>query len=112
MHGTSYPTQGNVKVTGRVGPLLQLGAGFHPDLTGYENIFLNASLLGLSREDVDSKLESIIEYSAMDARRVPIQWARIVILGIDGTNSELRRRDFDVYHFQMNEHGQWIVLEP
>ncbi|MHC5062612.1 MAG: ABC transporter ATP-binding protein [Planctomycetota bacterium] len=63
---TSYPTAGTVTVRGRVGPLLELGAGFHPDLTGYENIYLNASLLGLSREELESKLDSIIEYSGLD----------------------------------------------
>lgn len=71
---TSYPTQGSVEVQGRVGPLLQLGAGFHPELTGYENIFLNASLLGLSREELESKLDSIIEYSGLgDFVYSPIQ---------------------------------------
>ena len=63
------------------------------------------------RNKLDIRTRNVTAF-AMDARRVPIQWARIVILGIDGTNSELRRRDFDVYHFQMNEYGQWIVLEP
>jgi ABC-type polysaccharide/polyol phosphate transport system ATPase subunit len=62
---TSYPTRGHVSVVGRVGPLLELGAGFHPDLTGYENIFLNAALLGLSRRQVEARLESIIEYSGI-----------------------------------------------
>jgi len=63
--GTSYATSGTVEVHGRVGPLLELGAGFHPDLTGLENIYLNASLLGLSREQVDQRLESIVEYSGI-----------------------------------------------
>ncbi len=62
---TSYPTAGTVEVEGRVGPLLELGAGFHPDLTGRENIFLNASLLGLSRAEVETRLESIIDYSGI-----------------------------------------------
>ncbi len=51
---TTHPTQGTVYVEGRVGPLLGLGAGFHPDLTGYENLYLNASLLGLTRREVES----------------------------------------------------------
>ncbi len=62
---TSYPTTGTVTVKGRVGPLLELGAGFQGELTGFENIFLNASLLGLSKEDVEAKLEAIIEYSGL-----------------------------------------------
>lgn len=72
--GTSYATSGVVRSTGRIGPLLELGAGFHPDLTGYENIYLNASLLGLSRAELESRLESIIEYSGLgDFVHAPIR---------------------------------------
>jgi homopolymeric O-antigen transport system ATP-binding protein len=71
---TSYPTEGRISVTGRIGPLLELGAGFHPDLTGYENIYLNASLLGLTRREVDQSVESIVEYSGIrDFIDAPIQ---------------------------------------
>ncbi|MFQ5505181.1 MAG: ABC transporter ATP-binding protein [Planctomycetota bacterium] len=63
---TSYPTGGDLEVRGRVGPLLELGAGFHPDLTGFENVLLNASLLGLSREETFSRLDSILDYSGID----------------------------------------------
>ncbi len=63
--GTAYATEGYVTVTGRIGPLLELGAGFHPDLTGYENIFLNASLLGMRRQDVERQLDSIVEFSGV-----------------------------------------------
>ena len=71
---TSRPTEGRISVNGRIGPLLELGAGFHPDLTGYENIYLNASLLGLSRRDVDEKLERIIDYAGIgDFIDAPIQ---------------------------------------
>ncbi len=63
--GIIHPTSGSVSVRGRIGPLLELGAGFHPDLTGYENIFLNASLLGLSREEVEEKLQQIIDFSEL-----------------------------------------------
>lgn len=62
---TAYPTEGYVAVNGRIGPLLELGAGFHPDLTGYENIFLNGSLLGMHRQRVEEQLESIIEFSGI-----------------------------------------------
>jgi ABC-type polysaccharide/polyol phosphate transport system ATPase subunit len=62
---TSYPTTGKITVGGRVGPLLELGAGFHQDLTGRENIALNASLLGLSRAEVEERQESIIDYSGI-----------------------------------------------
>ncbi|MBI4217774.1 MAG: ATP-binding cassette domain-containing protein, partial [Elusimicrobia bacterium] len=50
--GTSHPTEGTVTVHGKRTPLLELGSGFHPDLTGRENITLNAVLLGLTRKDV------------------------------------------------------------
>ncbi len=62
---TAYPTEGMVTVNGRIGPLLELGAGFHPDLTGYENIFLNASLLGMDRRQVERHLDAIIEFSGI-----------------------------------------------
>lgn len=63
--GAIAPTCGSVRVSGRVGALLELGAGFHPDLTGRENIYLNASLLGLSRQDVDQRFESILDFSEL-----------------------------------------------
>ena len=62
---TSYPTAGTVTVQGRVGPLLELGAGFQQELSGFENIYLNAALLGLSKEEVESKLDAIIEYAGL-----------------------------------------------
>ncbi len=61
--GTMYPTSGTVQVDGRVGSLLELGAGFHPDLTGIENIYLNAALLGLQREEVEERLDDIIAFA-------------------------------------------------
>jgi ABC-type polysaccharide/polyol phosphate transport system ATPase subunit len=72
--GTSYPNEGRVTVEGRVGPLLELGAGFHPDLTGYENIYLNASLLGLTRQEVEARVGDIIEFAGIDEYiHVPVQ---------------------------------------
>lgn len=63
--GTVYPTLGSVDVTGRIGALLELGAGFHPDLTGRENIFLNASLLGLHKPEVEARFDQIVEFSGL-----------------------------------------------
>jgi ABC-type polysaccharide/polyol phosphate transport system ATPase subunit len=63
--GVTSPTSGYVHRAGRVGALLELGSGFHPDLTGMENIHLNASLLGLSRLQVRERLESIVEFSGL-----------------------------------------------
>ena len=60
---TSYPTSGTIEVNGRVGPMLELGAGFHPQLTGAENIHLNASLLGLQPAEVNAKFSSIVKYA-------------------------------------------------
>lgn len=57
------PTSGQIAVNGRVGALLELGAGFHPDLTGRENIYLNGSLLGLSRSEIRRKLDDIIAFA-------------------------------------------------
>ena len=59
------PTEGRISVDGRVVPLLELGAGFASELTGYENIFLNASILGFSRVEVKEKLEAILEFSEL-----------------------------------------------
>lgn len=64
--GTLYPTCGSVAVSGRVGALLELGAGFHPDLTGRENIYLNASLLGLQRPQVDERFDRIVAFSGLE----------------------------------------------
>ncbi|MBT6049315.1 ABC transporter ATP-binding protein [bacterium] len=58
-----YPTEGRVWVKGQVYPLLQLGAGFHRELTGIENVFLNGTLLGHSRKEVEEKLPEIIEFA-------------------------------------------------
>jgi ABC-type polysaccharide/polyol phosphate transport system ATPase subunit len=60
------PTSGQITVRGRVSALLELGAGFHPDLTGRENIYLNASLLGLSQEEIDHHFNDIVAFSELD----------------------------------------------
>ncbi len=60
------PTSGRIVVDGRVSALLELGAGFHPDLTGKENIFLNASVLGLSKQDILACYDDIVAFSELD----------------------------------------------
>ena len=65
--GLCPPSEGRVRVRGRVAALLQLGSGFHPDLTGLENIRLNAALLGLSRQRTKEVLDSIVEFAEIGA---------------------------------------------
>lgn len=60
------PTSGTVDVTGRVGGLLELGAGFHPDLSGRENIYLSGSILGLNRSEIEGRLDDIIAFSELE----------------------------------------------
>ncbi|MCT9002797.1 ABC transporter ATP-binding protein [Microbacterium sp. PMIC_1C1B] len=65
MGGIIDPTSGTVERRGRLAALLELGAGFHPDLTGRENVYLNASVLGLSREETDEKFADIVQFSGI-----------------------------------------------
>src|SRR3989442_3843461 len=64
--GTSRPTSGRLEVTGRVSALLEIGAGFHPDFSGRENAYLNGSLLGLSRKQMDRTMPAIEEFADID----------------------------------------------
>jgi len=59
------PTEGRVVVRGAVAPLIELGAGFHPELTGRENIYLNGAMLGFSRSQMQQKFDSIVEFSEL-----------------------------------------------
>ena len=61
--GTLTPSSGTVSVNGKIGALLELGAGFHPDFTGIENVYLNASMMGLSKRQVDEALEHIVDFA-------------------------------------------------
>ncbi|WP_182050210.1 ABC transporter ATP-binding protein [Changpingibacter yushuensis] len=63
--GILTPDSGDVRVRGRIAALLELGAGFHPDLTGRENIYLNASILGLSDEEISARMDSIVDFSGI-----------------------------------------------
>lgn len=60
-----FPDSGSIEMCGRVSSLLELGAGFHPDMSGRDNIYINASIFGLSRKEIDDRLEEIIEFSEL-----------------------------------------------
>jgi ABC-2 type transport system ATP-binding protein len=64
--GILQPTTGEIRTVGRLAALLELGAGFHPDLSGRENVFLNASLLGLHRRDVERKFDDIVAFAELE----------------------------------------------
>ncbi len=61
-----YPTEGSIEMRGRVSSLIELGAGFHPDMTGRENIFTNASIFGLNHKQIEQRLEEIIKFSELE----------------------------------------------
>lgn len=63
--GILYPNKGSVTVDGRVSALLELGAGFHPELSGVENIFLNGAILGMTRRDIEARFDDIVEFSGL-----------------------------------------------
>lgn len=61
-----YPDTGEIEMKGRVSSLIELGAGFHPDMSGRENIYINASIFGLTRREIDSRLDDIIAFSELE----------------------------------------------
>lgn len=65
MAGIHRPTLGSVKASGRLSALLELGSGFHPDLTGRENVYLNGAMLGITRKQMSASIDDIIEFSGI-----------------------------------------------
>jgi lipopolysaccharide transport system ATP-binding protein len=64
--GILRPTSGSIRVDGRLAALLELGAGFHPDLSGRENIFLNASVLGFTRNEIERRIDAIVDFAEIE----------------------------------------------
>src|SRR5437660_12449802 len=64
--GILRPTEGVVTTRGRIAALLELGAGFHPELTGRENVYLNGSILGLSRREIDRRFDDIVAFAELE----------------------------------------------
>ena len=61
-----YPNEGQIRINGRVSSLIELGAGFHPDMTGRENIYTNASIFGITKREVDKRMDDIIRFSELE----------------------------------------------
>lgn len=61
--GVMHPDEGRVLTGGRIAGLIEVGAGFHPDLTGRDNVYLNAAILGMSKEQIEAKFDEIVEFS-------------------------------------------------
>ena len=61
-----YPNSGTIRINGRVSSLIELGAGFHPDMSGRENIFINAAIFGLSKKETEKRLSNIIAFSELE----------------------------------------------
>ena len=64
--GTMFPTEGTIRARGQIASLLELGTGFHPDLTGRENVFLYGAIMGLSRSQMKKRFEAIVEFSGIE----------------------------------------------
>jgi ABC-type polysaccharide/polyol phosphate transport system ATPase subunit len=66
MAGVTAPTEGSIRVWGRVAPLIAVGVGFHQELTGRENVYLNGSVLGLTRRQIDARMDAIVAFAEVD----------------------------------------------
>ncbi len=63
LSGITTPTEGTIKINGKISSLLEVGTGFHPEMTGRENVYLNGAILGMKRREIDRKIDEIIEFS-------------------------------------------------
>ncbi len=64
----TFPTRGEVEVKGKIAPLISVGAGFHQDLTGRENIYMNGTIIGMKIKEIDERIDQIIEFSEIDRK--------------------------------------------
>lgn len=62
----TQPTQGNIKVNGRIASLLEVGTGFHPEMTGRENIYLNGAIMGMTKREITAKFDEIVEFAGVE----------------------------------------------
>lgn len=70
----TYPTSGSIQVNGRISSLLEVGSGFHPELTGYENIYLSGAILGMKKKEIDSCIADIVDFSEIgDFLHMPVK---------------------------------------
>ena len=67
--GTLNPTSGSIQTNGRIAALLELGSGFNPEFTGRENVYMNAAVLGLSREEIDARFDDIAAFADIGDRK-------------------------------------------
>jgi lipopolysaccharide transport system ATP-binding protein len=75
LNGIFWPDKGKITVKGRVGALIEIGAGFHPLLTGRENIYINAAILGMTKKEVDSKFNDFVEFADIgDSLDTPVKF--------------------------------------
>src|SRR5213075_3398605 len=63
--GITKPTSGSVRVDGRISALIELGAGFHPEISGRENVFINGVMLGLTRREIEKRFDEIVEFAEL-----------------------------------------------
>jgi lipopolysaccharide transport system ATP-binding protein len=75
LSGITAPTAGEIRLYGRVAALIEVGSGFHPELTGRENVYLSGSILGMRRVEITAKLENIVEFAGVrDFIDTPVKW--------------------------------------
>jgi lipopolysaccharide transport system ATP-binding protein len=75
LSGITVPTSGEIRLYGRVAALIEVGSGFHPELTGRENVYLSGSLLGMRRVEITAKLENIVDFAGVgDFIDTPVKW--------------------------------------